>query len=201
MLTVASIRRLIALGDSFDEQLTLVAWLVAIGRLEEAETERNRLERMANVPGDVTARASELLEGGSLAPDALRQLRFIAMRGGARPWEDVFAPGSLLRRLADAQRGLTTGTEVPGTYLSVADEATPELISLQAYAAAATAPGATETTLRNWVRVLEPLNAVAYAALAEHLAAAGDLTEARTWAGKALLLDGSNEAAWRIWSR
>ena len=53
MLTSGTVRRIVHEGDSFDEQLSLVAWLVAVGRSDEADTEFARLERMDDIPADI----------------------------------------------------------------------------------------------------------------------------------------------------
>lgn len=201
MLTVSSIRRLVGGGDSFDEQLTLVAWLVAVKRMDDADTEYLRLTRMANVPSDVTTRALGIYESQGLAPDAQRRLKFIAMRSGQRQWEDIFPPSSLMRRLSDAQRALNTTVTGADEYIAEASDADPELISLEHFAKAVKATEALEITLRIWVDVLEPLNANAHTALAAQLQKRSNRSEARTYAGRALLLDGSNEVAWKIWAK
>ena len=199
MLTTGSIRRLIALGDSFDEHLSLVAWLVAIGRIDDADTEYTRLSRLDSVPDDVIRRAGAIFRSEQLAPDAVQHLSFIAMRSGQREWREAFTAGTLLKRLADAQRALdTNAANAADTYISTAGDAFPELISLAHFAKAVKATDALEITLRIWVDVLEPLNSEAHAALAQNLDDRNERSEARTYAGKALLLDGGNEAAWRV---
>ncbi|MBZ0135782.1 MAG: protein kinase [Planctomycetes bacterium] len=199
MLTVGSIRRVIATGDSFDEQLTLVAWLVAVGRMDDADSEYARLGRMNNVPADVTARAEAIYTSGALAPEARLRLTFLAMRAGRRPWQTIFPAEGLLGRLADAQRRLDSGARDGFAYVAAGSDADPELISLAHFAKAVQSTDVAEITLRIWVNVLEPLNANAHVALAKALLEAGQRSEARAYAGKALLLDGSNDAAWRIW--
>ena len=76
----------------------------------------------------------------------------------------------------------------------------PELVNLEVFENALKLGSPTVGDLRNWT-VLEPLNPNAWAALAEKLSNAGESTEARQAAGKALVLDGSNDAAWKIWTK
>ncbi|MCA8915836.1 MAG: protein kinase [Planctomycetes bacterium] len=205
MLTVSSVRRLIHNGESFEEHLALVAWLVALGRLEDADSELAILERMSNVPDDVLSRARAFTSAKSLAPDAVRRLTYLAWRAGLRKYDDVDAildENSLLRRLAASQAGLWRGEgDAAAHYLAAVNEVVDaELVHLETFARATTLTAATVGDLRNWV-VLEPTNSAALAALAERLAVDGVAGEARTVAGKALILDGSNETAWRIWTK
>lgn len=201
MLNVASIRRIVGGTESFDEQLTLAVWLVAVGRTDDAATELQKLRRMPQAPEDVIERAQEIHDAQSLAPRALQRLSFVAMRTGRRPWADVYPEGTLMHRLAQAQQNLEGGAAAAAEFIVAASDADPELISLALFAKAVQQSDALEITLRIWVDVLEPLNAGAHAALADRLLRSGDRAGARTAAGRALLLDGSNEAAWKIWSK
>lgn len=205
MLTVATVRRLVHEGDSFDEQLSLLAWLVVLGRHDEVAAEFTRLERAANVPPDVLERGRGLSDAKQPAPEALRRLNYLAVRAGLRRQGDLdaaFVPGSVLRRLAGAQLGVALGDKAAAAaYLAAVREvADPELVHLATFERALGLAEPTVGDLRNWI-VLEPLNPAAFAALAERLAAEGDTNEARQMAGKALLLDAGNEKAWRVWSR
>lgn len=205
MLSVATVRRLVHEGDSFDEQLSLLAWLVVLGRHDEVATEFTRLERTANVPPDVLERGRGLSDAKLPAPEALRRLSYLAVRAGLRKQGDLdaaFGAGSVLRRLAGAQLGVALGDKAAAAaYLAAVREvADPELVHLATFERALGLAEPTVGDLRNWT-VLEPLNPAAFAALAERLAAEGDTNEARQMAGKALLLDAGNEKAWRVWSR
>lgn len=205
MLTVATVRRLVHEGDSFDEQLSLLAWLVVLGRHDEVAAEFTRLERAANVPPDVLELGRGLSDAKQPAPEALRRLNYLAVRAGLRRQGDLdaaFVSGSVLRRLAGAQLGVALGDKAAAAaYLAAVREvADPELVHLATFERALGLAEPTVGDLRNWI-VLEPLNPAAFAALAERLAAEGDTNEARQMAGKALLLDAGNEKAWRVWSR
>ena len=205
MLTVAGVRRLIHYGDSFDEHLALVAWLVATGRFDDAEAEFSKLERVSAVPDDVIVRGRALTTTRSLAPDAVRRLRYLAQRAGVRKFDDLDAAlgaDTLMRRLARAQTGVASGSaDAASIYLSIVREVVdPELVHLETFERAIKLTQALVGDLRNWI-VLEPLNPAGFAALAEQLAKETSGSEARTQAGKALILDGSNETAWRVWSK
>ncbi|MCB9894788.1 MAG: protein kinase [Planctomycetes bacterium] len=205
MLTVSSVRRLIHNGESFDEHLSLVAWLVALGRDEDADSELAKVERMTNVPDDVLTRARAIAGSKRLAPDAIRRLTYFAWRAGLRKYDDLDAileEESLLRRLATAQRGIERGdTDAAKQYLAIVNEVVdPELVHLETFERATTLADPSVGDLRNWI-VLEPSNPAAFAALAKALQAEGSNSEARTLAGKALILDGSNETAWGVWSK
>ncbi|MCB9932801.1 MAG: protein kinase [Planctomycetes bacterium] len=205
MLTATTVRRVVHEGESFDEQLCLVAWLVAIARFDDAESEFSRLERMNGVPDDVVARGRELAASKVPAPDAQRKLAYLAARGGLRRYDDLnaaFGAGTLQRRLAEAQAGISRGDAAAArAYLAAVSEVVdPELVHLASFERALAMVEPAVGDLRNWI-VLEPLNAAAFAAVAEKLDGAGDSIEARQMAGRALVLDGSNELAWRVWSK
>jgi len=207
MLTVASLRKLVSSSDSHEAQVALITWLIAIGRVEDAEAEFPRLERMEAAPADSVSRVRASLAGKSLAPEIILNLTLIAMRGGARDLKlapGVLPAGSLLRRLADAQLGVSRGDKQAfDDYLAAVSEvADPELVHLQTFALAATVAGGvlTDGQLQAWTGQLEPRNPAAWAALAER-AAARDAVRAREYAGRALILDGSNETAWKLLAR
>ncbi|MCA8918623.1 MAG: protein kinase [Planctomycetes bacterium] len=201
MLTTTTVRRLLHEGQSFDEQLSLVAWLVALGRTDDADTEFSRLERMDRVPADVLEQGAAIQAGGTLAPSAKRKLNYLVARGGQTASTE-FQAGTLEQRLLDAQQRLARGDSTGAAdYLEAVREVVdPELVNLEVFENALKLGSPTVGDLRNWT-VLEPLNPNAWAALAEKLSNAGESTEARQAAGKALVLDGSNDAAWKIWTK
>jgi hypothetical protein len=81
---------------------------------------------------------------------------------------------------------------------AVGEAADPELVSLEAFSRAATETGElSDGLVAVWTAQLEPLNPAAWSALAER-ALARNPAEAKEHAGHALILDGSNEAAWKI---
>ncbi|MCG3183161.1 MAG: Serine/threonine-protein kinase PknD [Planctomycetes bacterium] len=201
MLTTTTVRRIVHEGESFDEQLSLLAWLVVLGRHDEAASELSRLERISNVPQDIVDRGRALANAKQPAPHAQRRLAFLAARAGVRQYPEL-EEGSLLKRLSEAAAGVARGDKASAaSYLEVVREVVdPELVQLATFERALSLAEPAVGDLRNGT-VLEPLNAAAFARLAERLAADNDTTEARQMAGKALLLDASNELAWKVWSK
>jgi serine/threonine protein kinase len=202
MLTVTSMRKLVGGGDSHDAQASLIAWLVAIGRVDDAQTEFARLEKMEFAPADVTTRARASIAAAALAPEAVQRLRYLAIRSGIRDAKEaaLLTEGSLLRRLADAHAGVMRGDDqaLKDYIAAVGEAADPELVSLEAFSRAATETGElSDGLVAVWTAQLEPLNPAAWSALAER-ALARNPAEAKEHAGHALILDGSNEAAWKI---
>lgn len=204
MLVASTVRRVIHEGDNFDEQLSLVAWLVALGRDEDANTEFARLERIDNVPDDVLARGRAIEESRTLAPSVQRKLSYLVGRSGVATPDGNGALGenTLEQQLADAHQAVSRGDSTAAeTYLQAVREVVdPELVSLEVFDKALKMGAPTVGDIRNWT-FLEPLNPNAWAALAVRLDADGQATEARQMAGRALILDGSNDEAWKIWSK
>lgn len=196
MLIIGTVRKVVRASDDADDALKLIVWLIALGEYEDASDELERLKQNKSTPEDVLFRAGKITRAKQLAPLALLRLGYFAERAGEAGSD---AKGGIERQLRDlqarvAQNDIAGANAYIGKVHEVVD---PEMVHLATLEKAMQIGQTGASDLRAWV-MLEPLNPDAHAALAEALYDAGEITEARNVAGQALLLDPSNEAAWRI---
>ncbi|MCC6463851.1 MAG: protein kinase [Planctomycetes bacterium] len=202
MLAAVTVRNLLKNNQAADDQLALVAWLVAVGCVEDAQAEEARIQRMPNLPADASRRVAELADSGRLGSAALRRLVYMAAAAGTVSVPDFAAlhgAETLEAGLLGAQARVAAGDAAAAqTYLDIVrvlEEA--ELVHLDTYsrALAMATPQLADLRVR---AALEPLDAEAHAALAAALLQAGRRDEAMACAGRALLLNPANESAWRV---
>ncbi|MBE7491217.1 MAG: protein kinase [Planctomycetes bacterium] len=202
MLTVDTVRALVKPSRVMDEHLSLVAWLVALGRVDLAETEEARILRMPELTTTAQSRMRELVGGGRLAFAAWRRLSYMAAAAGKLTVADpaaAFGTDSIEARMLAAQQACATGTEAAAAaYVRLVGEiADPELVHLEIFARALVQAKAGTADLRNRL-MLEPWDANVHAQLARALRADGDTEQARLEAQRALLIDPSHEDAWAL---
>ncbi|MBX3473662.1 MAG: protein kinase [Planctomycetes bacterium] len=202
MLAPDTVRALIKSSRAIDEHVSLVAWLVAIGRNDLAEQEEARILRMPEATNAAQARIREWVAGGRLAPAPWRRLVYMAASAGKLKPTDpasIWPPESLESRLLDAQRRAAAGdAEAQREYVKlVAEVVDPELVHLETFAVCLAASDASAADHRNRI-TLEPWDADAHARLARALAREGNREEARFSAQRALLMDPSHEDAWAL---
>lgn len=211
LLHASSVRALLKEG-SLDERSALVAWLYSQGKAADAKAELTRLMKLAGVSDAVAAQLSQMDSAGGLGSVPLRLLRYFAARES-----DVLAAEFLQQydqslsesRLLAAGMVLKKSGEGARAFLDAAAGVTErDLVTPVLYAAAALAPDASLEELKRWVEieswlppgktVREPYNPEALVRLAQRQAGAGFAADARKQAALALMLDASNETAWRM---
>lgn len=202
MLAIDTVRNLLKTSKVIDEQLSLVAWLVAQGRTDLAEVEEARILRMPESTNATQARMRELVGAGSLAPFAYRRLAYMAaIAGKFKPAEPamLWPPGSSEAELFAAQAAVATGDQASARayVLLVGQIADEELVHLETFSRALYMVNAGPADLRNRL-TLEPWDAEAHALLARALRRDGDNEQAKLEAQRALLIDPSVEDAWAL---
>lgn len=202
LLTIDSVRAMLKPSRNFDEQLSLIAWLVAQGKTDLAGAEEVRIARMADVPNDVIVRMRDLVAGGRPAPAALRRLTYMAVIAGklkAPVGSTIWTEATVEFQLHAAQTLAADGTaESARAYiLLVRDVADPELVHLETLARALVAADAPVSDLQLRL-ALEPWDAQAHAQLARGHLRAGATDLAKLEAQRALLIDPSCEEAWQL---
>lgn len=197
MLTAATARRLLRDSRRPQDVLALVAWLAMQGLNDEAKAELSRLEGATRE----AIRGAALAGAGIPAPPEMRVLDYLSARGGLMTraaFEHQHGSDNVHAELLSWQEGVLAGAgSAAEDYLqAVRKVEDPELVSLNAYARALALGSPSESDLRNRT-LLEPFSADALAKLAAALQES-DPAAAQLTAGRAMILDPSNEAAWAI---
>lgn len=205
MLTNTTILRLARLRSGIDEQLSLIAWLAAVGEVAEFPAELQRLQKIDRLPAAMLDRGQVIIDGGCLGPVGRRNLWYVAARAGQRTVADYlqrYDDGGQTTTMLKAQQATEQGDAGSAqTYLlEVHLIADPELVQLATFERALQLATPALGDLKNRT-ILEPLHAAAHAELALALLASNQRPEAVLAADKALLLDGSNDKAWRAMRR
>ncbi len=202
LLTIDSVRALLKPSRNFDEQLSLIAWLVAQGKGDLAGVEEARIARLSDVPNDVLVRMRELVAAGRLAPAALRRLAYMAVIEGkmTTPADAALWPESSLESqlvVAQARASDATADSAAAYIALVRDVADPELVHLETLSRALAAADAPVNDLKLRL-ALEPWDARAHAQVARGNFRAGAVDQAKLQAQRALLIDPSCEEAWTL---
>lgn len=202
MLAVDTVRALVRPSRVLDEQLSLVAWLVAVARTDLAEQEEARILRMPEATIAAQARIRDWVSSGRLAPAPWRRLVYMAAAAGKHKPADpalVWPAESIENQLWSAQQGVNKGdAAAAAAYVRLVSELSdPELVQLECFAAALDLSAASAGDRRNRI-TLEPWDADAHARLARALQKEGVRDEARLEAQRALLIDPSHEDAWAL---
>jgi hypothetical protein len=202
MLTLSTARRVARATTQPGEQLTLVLWLVCLGRTDEAGAEQARLERMDMATEAERRRGRAAVDAGVPGADALRRLLHVAARAETSLAERL-PQGSLEARLTAAQRAVESGGAQANDYLALLRdlrEPDPLLVHLAAFERAIREGEPRVADLRTWA-ALEPREPRAGEALAQGLWRNREPGEAAEAALNALALDPSLEAAWELLRR
>jgi hypothetical protein len=202
LLTIDCERDLGKQSQNVEEQLSLVAWLVALGKQEAAIAEEARIARMPTLTTDTGQRLREMATSGRLAAAAQRRMAYMAALGDRAPevgFESTWGAETPESRLLRSRAALAGGGKAAAAaYVALAREvADPELIHLPSLAAALSTADSPSADLRLRV-TLEPWDAEAHAALAAALSREGNPLEARLEAQRALVIDAGHEAAYAI---
>jgi serine/threonine protein kinase len=200
-LATRSVRRIVSSSDNPDSVLRLLAWLAAQGEAKDATDEFTRLERLDRTTPEQLRVATEMMDANRLAPSVRRSLQYVAARTGVMgksAFVEQHGEDARESRLLLAQQSLEEDAIAATEYLTLAREVEdPEYIHLETLQRAMEL-GTPVTSDFEMRKALEPFCVDARASFAEFLMDNDDTLRAREVAGQALLLDASNERAFKI---